>query len=162
MAQKYSENFEMEIVGLRVSIVYGHGRERGLTTWSSDFASKPAVGQKVVFHYPPGQKCNIVYVDDAAEMFCRLTLTKDVEHLIYLSGGDTVTLDELGKRVRELLPSAEIVFQPADKEIPLIYLIDRSRFEKEFKFKYTPLKEGIKKHINEARVSDGIQPLKWE
>ena len=162
MAEKYSENFGMEIIGLRVSIVYGHGRERGLTVWSSDVASKPAVGQKVVFPYPPEQKCNIVYVDDVAEMFCRLVLAKDVQHLIYLSGGDTVTLNELGKRVCELLPSAEIVFEPAGKEIPLIYLIDQSRFEKEFKFKDTPLKEGIKKHINEARVSDGLQPLEWE
>ena len=161
MAEKYSENFDMEIIGLRVSIVYGHGRERGLTTWSSDFASKPAVGQKVVFPYTPEEKCNIVYVDDAAEMFCRLVLAKNVRHLIYLSGGDTVTLGELANSVRELIPAAEIMFEPAGKNIPLIYLIDQSRFEKEFEFTYTPLKEGIKKHINESRARQGLGPLEW-
>jgi UDP-glucose 4-epimerase len=159
MAGKYAENYGLEIIGLRISIVYGHGRERGLTVWSSHFASNPAVGKKVVIPHHPEQKCSMVYVDDAAEMFCRLALSERVGHPIYLSGGDTVSLGELGSLVRELLPAAEIAFQPSGKEIPLIYLIDSSRFENEFEFKRTTLKDGIKKHIDEARMAAGEKPL---
>lgn len=162
MAGKYSENYGMEIVGLRVSIVYGHGRERGLTVWSSHFASNPAVGKQVVLNYRPEQKCNIVSVDDVAEMFTRLVLADHIEHLIYMSGGHTVTLNELADIVKELIPSAEIVFRPTGREIPLIYMIDGSRFEKEFGFKHTPLREGIKEHVNKAREAAGLEPLKWD
>lgn len=162
MASKYSENYGMEVIGLRVSIVYGHGRETGLTVWSSHFASNPAIGKQVVFPYGPEQKCSIIYVDDAAEMFCQLVQAETVKHLIYMSGGDTVTMNELRNLVMELLPSADIVFKPAGKEIPLIYLIDSSRFEKEFKFKRIPLREGIQKHMNEARKAAGVKPLAWK
>ncbi len=162
MADKYSQNYGMKIVGLRVSIVYGHGRERGLTVWSSHFASNPAVGKKVVLPYRPEEQCNIVYVDDVAEMFCRLVLADDLQHLVYLSGGHTVTLAELSTLVKQLLPSAQIDFEPTGREMPLIYLIDGSRFEKEFGFQHTPLLEGIKRHINEARNAAGLEALGWD
>jgi|SRR3989339_178729 len=162
MAGKYSENYGIEIVGLRLSIVYGHGRERGLTVWSSHFASYPAVGIPVVLNYRPEQKCNIVHVDDVAEMFSQLVLADHIEHSIYMSGGHTVTLNELANVVKELIPSTEITFQPTDKEMPFIYLIDSSLFENEFGFKHTPLKDGIKIHINDAREAAGLETLTWD
>lgn len=161
MASKYSENYGMEIVGLRISIVCGHGRERGLTVWSSHFASYPAVGKEVSIPFRPDGKCSVIYVDDAAEIFCRLALAERVNHLVYMSGGHTVALGELCGMVKELLPSARVVLQEKGKEMPLIYLIDSSRLENEFGFKHTPLRECIKKHINEARKAAGMELLSW-
>ena len=162
MASKYSENYGMEIAGIRASIVYGHGRERGLTVWSSHFASNPAVGKKIVFPYPPSQKANIVYIDDIADMFVRLLLAPSVKHTIYLSGGHEVTLCDLAEVVKDLIPSADFRFEPSGKEIPLVYRIDSSRFEQEFGFKHLPLREAVKKHINEAREVAGLPALGWD
>jgi len=94
-------------------------------------------------------------------MFCVLALKEHVDYSIHLLGGDTVSLGEIGRMVRELVPSAEITFQPRGKEIPLIYLIDSSRFENEFKFKRTALIDGVKKHMNEARDAAGLKPFEW-
>lgn len=162
MASRYSENYGMKIAGIRASIVYGHGRERGLTVWSSHFASNPAVGKKMVFRYRPDQKVNLVHIDDIAEMFVRLLLADRIEHLVYLSGGHEVTLCELAGIVKELIPTADIVFEPSGREIPLIYRIDSSRFQHEFGYEHTPLREGIKRHINEARQAYGLELLSWD
>jgi len=159
MASKYTELYHIPMVGLRLSIVYGHGRQRGLTVWSSHFASLPAVGKPVKIPYVQTQRVNLIYVYDAAELFVRLIKVPRLNHLVYLSGGHTVTLGDLAEIVKGFIPEALIGFAPQRKELPLIHLIDSSRIESEFGARQTDLKEGILHHINEARTEAGLPLL---
>lgn len=159
MAQKYVQKHGISLACVRPPVVFGHGRKRGSVLWAEDFATKPARGEPVVLPFPAATRDVWIYVDDTAEQLVRLALAEKLSHFAYNNGGESVTAAELVALVRRWLPRAEIAFDESKPGTPLIDRMDGSRLRREIGFTPRPLADGVRAHINEARVAADLTPV---
>ncbi len=156
MAQKYVKRHGLSLACVRPPVVFGHGRKRGSILWAEAFASQPALGEAAALPFAASSRDVWLYVDDCAEQLIRLALAPRLHHFAYNNGGESVTAAELAALVRRWLPDARISF---DESVPRTALIDRMdgrRLAREIEFTPRPLAEGIRAHINEARIARGL------
>ena len=66
---------------------------------------------------------------------------------------------ELEKIIKSLIPDATINFDESGKPTPFIDCQDDTRIRKELSFIPRTLKQGIKEHMNEARLDHGLELL---
>ena len=155
MGRRYVERRAANIVCARPPVVFGHGRKRSAVMWAEHFASKPAVGEPVTLPFGPETSDTWIYKEDCAEQLVRLALKPKLAHFAYNNGGQCVTAAELAAIVKKWLPDAQINFTPG-AGTPLIDRQDGTRLIREIDFVPRPLEEGVRAHINEARLSSGL------
>jgi UDP-glucose 4-epimerase len=143
MAGRYNEYHHMEIVCIRVSVVFGYGRTRGSTVWVDNMISNPVRG--VPAHVPrrSSQKVNLIYVKDLAEIFSNVVMAPKLNHRIYNSGRFTVSLGEFSEIVKRHIPNADFTFDEDAPPFYLVHNVDDSRMRKEFKLKYNSFEDNI-------------------
>ena len=159
MAQKYMALHNISIACTRPSVVFGYGRKRSSLMWAEEFATNPALGKSVHLPFPETNKDNYVYVEDCAEQFIELSLKEKLNHFVYNTGSETVSGIELKKIILELIPDAEITFDENGKPTPFIDDQDDQRIREELPFVPKTLKEGIRAHMNEARIDHNLKPI---
>ncbi|MFL2520102.1 MAG: NAD-dependent epimerase/dehydratase family protein [Alphaproteobacteria bacterium] len=159
MAQKYMSLHNVSIACTRPSVVFGYGRKRSSLMWAEEFATNPALGKKVHLPFPEGNKDNYIYVEDCAEQFIQLSLKEKLDHFVYNSGSETVSGTELKKIIKDLVPDAEVTFDETGKPTPFIDDQNDKRIREELSFVPKSLKEGIRSHMNEARIANNLKPL---
>ncbi|HEV2435536.1 MAG TPA: NAD(P)-dependent oxidoreductase [Verrucomicrobiae bacterium] len=159
MARKYVARHGVSLACVRPPVVFGHGRKRGSVLWAEAFASNPAVGRPVELPFSAHSRETWIYKDDCAEQMVRLALKPRLAHFAYNNGGDCVHGHELAAAVRHWLPDAQITFDEAKPTTPLIDWEDGRRLEQEIQFKPRPLIEGVRAHINQARIEAGLPPV---
>lgn len=148
-AELYRNSHGLHIVGVRMGIVFGHGRLHGQGMWAEEYASAPAIGKSATLPYDPRMRASLIYVDDVAELLIRILFADDPKYALYNSGGETVTLEDLAQLVRAQIPEANITFGSGSPRLP--YMVDGSRAEDEFEWTRPGLEERIADHIEEAR-----------
>jgi UDP-glucose 4-epimerase len=158
MGRRYVERRAANIVCARPPVVFGHGRKRSAVMWAEHFASKPAVGEPVTLPFAPETRDTWIYKDDCAEQLVRLALKPKLAHFAYNNGGKCVTAAELAAIVKKWLPDAQINFTPG-AGTPLIDRQDGTRLMREIDFVPRALEEGVRAHINEARLSSGLRAV---
>jgi nucleoside-diphosphate-sugar epimerase len=151
ISQKYATKHGMSIACTRPPVVFGHGRKHGSLMWAEQFVSLPAKGQPVHLPFPSSNRDCWLYVDDCAEQLVRLALKPQLSHLVYNSGGHSVTAHDFAAVVRSFLPDAQITFNENGPPTPLVDDLDASRLEREIDFVPRPLADAIRAHIREAR-----------
>ncbi len=159
MAQKYMALHNISIACTRPSVVFGYGRKRSSLMWAEEFATNPALGKSVHLPFPETNKDNYIYVEDCAEQFIELSLKEKLNHFVYNTGSETVSGMELKKIILELIPDAEITFDENGKPTPFIDDQDDQRIREELPFVPKTLKEGIRAHMNEARIAHNLKPI---
>ena len=159
MAQKYMALHNISIACTRPSVVFGYGRKRSSLMWAEEFATNPALGKSVHLPFPETNKDNYIYVEDCAEQFIELSLKEKLNHFVYNTGSETVSGMELKKIILELIPDAEITFDENGKPTPFIDDQDDQRIREELPFVPKTLKEGIRAHMNEARIDHNLIPI---
>ena len=159
MAQKYMALHNISIACTRPSVVFGFGRKRSSLMWAEEFATNPALGKSVHLPFPETNKDNYIYVEDCAEQFIELSLKEKLNHFVYNTGSETVSGMELKKIILELIPDAEVTFDENGKPTPFIDDQNDQRIREELPFVPKSLKEGIKAHMNEARVANNLNPI---
>lgn len=159
MAQKYVARHGISLACTRPAIVFGHGRKRGSLLWAEAFASQPALGKPAALPFSAGSRDTYVYKDDCAEQLIRLALKLRLSHFVYNNGGDCASGEELAASVRHWLPDTQISFDESKPRTPLIDWQDGGRLEAEIQFKPRPLREGVRAHINQARLEAGLKPV---
>ena len=159
MARKYMALHNISIACTRPSVVFGYGRKRSSLMWAEEFATNPALGKSVHLPFPETNKDNYVYVEDCAEQFIELSLKEKLNHFVYNTGSETVSGMELKKIILELIPDAEITFDESGKPTPFIDDQDDQRIREELPFVPKTLKEGIRAHMNEARIDHNLKPI---
>jgi nucleoside-diphosphate-sugar epimerase len=156
-AEFYSAAFsEMSIAGLRAAHVTGWDKVRG----SVDHVrciTEPARGRPVQFPFRDAMRLPI-HVEDAAEMFVRLTLAERPTYPVYNSGGYGLSMGELAELVRRFLPGADITFGQDEgaRAGSNIYLMDNTRFVQEFGYGLPPFEQRVLEMINEVRRDEGL------
>jgi UDP-glucose 4-epimerase len=158
MGRRYVQRHGANIACTRPPVVFGHGRKRSAVMWAEQFASKPAVGEPVTLPFSPQTRDTWIYKDDCAEQLVRLALKPRIGHFVYNNGGHCVTAAQLAKIVRKWIPDAQVDFA-GDGGTPLIDHQDGTRLVREIDFMPRPLEEGVRAHINEARLSSGLQVI---
>ena len=159
MAQKYISLHNVSIACTRPSVVFGYGRKRSSLMWAEEFATNPALGKKVHLPFPEENKDNYIYVEDCAEQFIELSLKEKLDHFVYNTGSETVSGTELKKIIKDLVPDAEVTFDETGKPTPFIDDQNDKRIREELSFIPKSLKEGIRSHMNEARIANNLKPL---
>lgn len=148
-AALYRQSYGLSFIGVRIGVVFGHGRLRGQGLWAARFASDPAVGKPAVLPLVGDTRAALIHVDDVAELFARILMAPSPLHAVYNTGGDDASLDELASEVRRLIPDAQYTFGTGRLNLP--YSIDAARAESEFDWRRCPLPERIADHIAVAR-----------
>ena len=159
MAQKYVSMHNVSIACTRPSVVFGYGRKRSSLMWAEEFATNPALGKPVHLPFPESNKDNYIYVEDCAEQFIELSLKEKLNHFVYNTGSETVSGTELSKIIHELIPNAQITFDESGKPTPFIDDQNDKRIREEISFIPKTLKEGIRAHMNEARIANNLNPI---
>lgn len=159
MARRYVEMYGLDPVCLRLAFAFGHGRAGVANVWPSAFASNPALGQPASLPRNPQQKYCMIYVDDAAEILCKLALQERLAHHVYLSGGYTVTVEQLAQLVKKFIPDAQFAYDGKAGDHSYVYLLDNSRLRSELDFSLPPIETRVLDHINEARREAGLATL---
>ena len=154
-AKKYTERYGLDLRGIRICTVFGHGRVTGMTGMIGGLlASLPAIGQPVSMPFHQDEPSPMIHAEDAAEIFVRTALSTQLNHRIYISGGHLATIKEMADLVRGFIPDAQIT--TGDQAVPHIYKVDNSRMLADIGYELAPLEVRILEHINDARQEAGL------
>ena len=149
-AGKYIDRYGLDLRGVRICTVFGHGRVTGMTGMIGGLMmSLPAVGQPVSMRFHQDEPSPMIHAEDAAEIFVRVALSESLNHRVYISGGHLATIREMADIVRSYIPDAQITM--GDQAVPHVYLVDNSRMLADVGYELAPLRVRILEHINDAR-----------
>lgn len=165
LAKVYAEQHGLTVGGLRPSIVYGWGRERGTSAFTAELIDRTALGEPARVGFGEA-RVSVVYVEDVAEQFLAL-LDADARVLarrrFFNTGGDTCTVRELAAIVKRIIPAARIEITSAgERDIAGLTasVSDRSLEEEVgYKRRFTPLEVGVRAQMDVARAHAGLPPL---
>ena len=159
IAGKYIQQFGVDLRGIRLCTVFGHGRSTGMTGLLGGLlTSLPAVGKPVDIPLSPSEASAMIYVEDVAEIFLRAVQSDNLKSPVYISGGHLATLGEMAGMVKRFIPEAEITL--GDGPVPHVYLVDNSRMLRDIGYELPPLEDRVLDHINEARRESGLEPIR--
>ena len=157
-AANYISKYGLDLRGIRICTVFGHGRKTGATGMIGGLLmSLPAVGKPIDLPFDRSFPSSMIHAEDAAEIFVRTTLSKTLNHPVYISGGHIATVGDIVDTVRNILPDAQIT--TGDKLLPHLYKLDNSRMIADIGYELPPLRSSILYHINEARTEAGMTTL---
>jgi len=157
-AQKYTQLYGLDLRGVRICTVFGHGRVTGMTgVIGGLLMSLPAVGKPISMAFHQDELSPMIHAEDAAEIFVRVALAGDLNHPVYISGGHLCSIGEMADIVRRFIPDARIT--TGDQAVPHIYLVDNSRMLADVGYEMAPLEVRILEHINDARQEAGLEPI---
>jgi nucleoside-diphosphate-sugar epimerase len=154
----YAQRYGLTVAGLRPSIVYGWGRERGASAFAGEVVDRAAAGEPVTVDFGDA-RVSVVYVDDVASQFVAL-LDADPARLerrrFFNTGGDTCSVRELVDAVRKLIPDARIeVRSRGERDLAgLATRISDHALQHELgvQRRFTPLEVGLRDQIAVARA----------
>ena len=157
-AGRYRERYDMDIRGVRICTVFGHGRVTGMTGMIGGLMmSLPAIGKPVTMQFDPNEASPMIHAEDAAEIFVQVSLSNNLQHPIYISGGHLATIQDISNIVKEYVPEAQIT--TGDRPVPHVYLVDNSRMLSDIGYEMAPLRVRVLEHMNDARAEAGLPPL---
>ena len=157
-AGRYRERYDMDIRGVRICTVFGHGRVTGMTGMIGGLMmSLPAIGKPVTMQFDPNEASPMIHAEDAAEIFVQVSLSNNLQHPIYISGGHLATIQDIANIVKEYMPEAQIT--TGDRPVPHVYLVDNSRMLSDIGYEMAPLRVRVLEHMNDARAEAGLPPL---
>ena len=157
-AGRYRERYDMDIRGVRICTVFGHGRVTGMTGMIGGLMmSLPAIGKPVNMQFDPNEASPMIHAEDAAEIFVQVSLSNNLQHPIYISGGHLATIQDIANIVKEYVPEAQIT--TGDRPVPHVYLVDNSRMLSDIGYEMAPLRVRVLEHMNDARAEAGLPPL---
>ncbi|RLF07259.1 MAG: hypothetical protein DRJ60_03055 [Thermoprotei archaeon] len=152
MTSYYAENYGLDVLGLRLGLVFGPGRERrGFGDILVDLFENPVLGKPVKV---PKADSMITpqYVKEAANVVWIGLKAKGYKHRIYNTCDEAVSYRQLAEWVRELIPNAQIELEPGE-DTPRA-LVDASRFREEFNYKpLFSVRDGVIDYINHLKAS---------
>jgi nucleoside-diphosphate-sugar epimerase len=147
-ARVYWLENRMTSIGLRPYIVYGVGRDQGMT--SAPTAAMQAAATGKPHHIPFGGRATYQYVDDTAAIFIQAARTRYEGAEAFDMGGNSATIPDIIAGIRKVVPEAAITFD--DTPLPFPEMMDTSPLEQLIgTVQFTPLEQGIRETIQRFR-----------
>ena len=133
---------QIRSVGIRPYVIYGPGRDQGMTSTPTKAMLAAAVGRP--YHISFGGIVVYHHAEDAAEMFIRAARSTQPGAEVYNLGGNTATMEEVVAGINAAAPemTGKITFEPIQLATPTA--IDESKLiEALGKPNWRPLAEGV-------------------
>ncbi|MDP8958318.1 MAG: NAD(P)-dependent oxidoreductase [Actinomycetota bacterium] len=145
-ARIYAQDYGIGSVGLRPAIVYGVGRDQGLTSGATKAMLAAAAGRP--FHIPHGGRSVFQYAPDVARLFITAARSRPPGAEVLNVGGSHVDVAEVVAAIEKAVPDARITHE----ETPLSFPegMDAAGAEGLLgPVTYTPLSEGVGETIEQ-------------
>lgn len=142
----YARDHGLASVGLRPYIVYGPGRDQGLTSGATVAMLAAAAGEP--FHISHGGTAMFQYAPDAARVFVEAARSAPEGAEVLNVGGPAVSVGEVVAAIEEAVPEAtgSITFENTD--LPFPSRLDGSGLDRLIgEVPYTPIAEGVAESI---------------
>lgn len=147
---KYLRSYGIDFRAVRFTWVYGPGRSRGATAFSSQLIEKPALGQPVEISRRGDSKGDWLYIKDAVRALLLLRDCRKPKHRVYNIAGGVHTIAKVVRIVKRHIPTADIMLGTQEPEAAAAYDDSHARKELGWKPAY-PIEDGVKDHILEVR-----------
>jgi nucleoside-diphosphate-sugar epimerase len=163
IAAQYHEKYGINFTGVRPTIGYGHGGRSPAQMWS-EMPSMVAVGKPYKMEFNGDMSMSLVTADDLAIFTTVLMKAASSPRPVYNVGTPLINFRDLAATVKKYLPDAVIKF--GDKPSPFgagrkPLNVSSKAAKEDFGFECMSLDEGVKIHINDARLDAGFEPIKF-
>jgi len=166
MANHYFNHFGVDNIGLRFTVVYGYGRDRGTVAFASELVEKAALNQPYNLPYPLDATFSWEYVEDAVQAILMASKAEKTKTRVFTTGGDYRSIGEAVNYLKKILPGAKLTFNP-DPNAPYKVLsavkprkYDTHRIKEEIGYERRfSMEEGIHRTINEYRKRAGLPKI---
>jgi nucleoside-diphosphate-sugar epimerase len=142
-ARIYWQDEGVRSVGLRPPVVYGPGRDRGLTAGVTLSVKAALLGEDCEIGF--GGPANMEFVDDVAKGFvlCALKEPEGAPALNML--GEIVEVEEMIRIIKDLLPTSKSKITSLEKRNAMVNRVDDSGIQALIgPFPRTPFREGVR------------------
>lgn len=130
LAQDYNQHAGLDIVAMRIPVVYGPGARIGARGVNL-IATEGAVHGNLTFPQGPDEQVLIGHVEDVADVVIKLLTTERLQHPVYNVGGHTLSCRQLAEIGKRITPHLEVAYNHEAFPIELPYLIDNTRITEE-------------------------------
>lgn len=150
-AMLYARDFDTYAIGLRPCVVYGPGRDQGLTAALTHALKAVVLG--VPYEVPFGGRVDAQYTEDVATAFIRCAMLGNVGDAdVYDLHGDTVSVSDYLEAIVRAAPEAEGLLTCADTEVPgKVDVSDRHLVQRLGVLPKTALVDGIQQSLASFR-----------
>ncbi len=133
-------------IGLRPSVVYGPGRDRGLT--SAPTAAMLAAAQGLAYTIPFGGRCEMQYAPDVAAAFIAAARASFTGATVVNVPGTSVPIEEIAAEIERCVPEVAGRIEVGGPPLPFPGELDSSGFAAIVgSLALTPLNEGVAETI---------------
>ena len=157
LAEYFANSYGLVVAGLRLSTVYGAGRQRGSAVFVSELVERAVRGDPVTVDLGDAS-VSVIYVDDVVAQFGVLLEAKPEcfkTRRFFNTGGDTCTVREFAECVGRLLPHAHITVRSSpEKSLAGMAATVSDRLLREtfgVARRFTPLEVGLQAFVGEMR-----------
>jgi nucleoside-diphosphate-sugar epimerase len=149
-ARIYWQESQVASIGLRPLIVYGGGRDQGVT--SSPTLAMAAAARGEPYNISFGGSTLMQYGPDVARAFIDAARRPAQGAAVYNLGGSAVTMPEVVAAIEQAAPGAQVTFD--DVTLPFASRLPEPRFE----MAVTPLAEGVAATVELYRRAAQVSP----
>jgi UDP-glucuronate 4-epimerase len=145
-ARIYWQDYGVRSVGLRPCVVYGPGRDQGMTSTPTKAMVAAAAGRP--YHISYGGTTTFQFAADTANVFVRAARISIDSAPVFNLGGSTATMEEIVTAIEESAPemAGRITFEPVTLPIPAD--IDDAPLNAALgEIQYVPLIDGVKQSV---------------
>jgi UDP-glucuronate 4-epimerase len=145
-ARIYAWDYGLSSIGLRPYVIYGPGRDQGMTSTPTKAMLAVAAGQP--YHITYGGRCGLQYVDDVARMFIEAARAPFEGAEVYNIRGSVVDMTEVIAAIEAAEPAARGTVTFESSPLPFPDGQDDGALQELLGgVSYTPLKEGVARTI---------------
>lgn len=149
-ARLYEDRGGTEFVSVRPSIVFGPGREGGLTAWASAMVTDLLDDRAVHLPFRPDQRLGLVYRDDVVDLLEATVDADSLRHHAYNTGSIAVTARELADTLTDEF-GGTVSFDVEADPLPLVADVSHDRAATELDYRLTDLREALVRHAAAVR-----------
>ncbi len=146
-ARVYADDWGVGSVGLRPCIVYGPGRDQGLTSDPTKSMLAAAAGSSS--HIGFGGSSTFQHAQDAADCFLAAARLETDSALIHNMGGPTAAIADIAAAVSAAAPGVGVTFD--DQPLPLPQAIDGTALDGLLGVRHRTMEEGIADAMGDFR-----------
>jgi UDP-glucuronate 4-epimerase len=145
-ARIYWQDYQVPSIGLRPYVVYGPGRDQGMTSSPSKGILAAAVGRP--YHISLAGQVGFEYAPDVAAIFVRAARTASVGSDVFDLGGRVTGMDEVVHAIDAAAPEMRSRITYSAEPASNVILSGRRLVDKLGPVQWTPLTEGIAQSID--------------
>ena len=159
-ASYYFDNYNVDIIGLRFTAVYGVGRTRGMSSFSTKMIEDVALGRQSVVPFGD-DTVDWQYVEDVSRSIAMACTCPTTKTRAFNVKGGIRPVREGAAYLKRLVPDAEITLEPGVFGISWDY--DATPIAEEIGFTSTyTMEQGILKTFNRFRELAGLPAVDYQ